>query len=206
MRTGIAYEQLLSTWHEVWQEMVAELATGSLKMAQVRSRRIVRVLQRVSYEDQALAAEVDLLLGQELLDQLRCYEDIDMLARLRGRFKVAIVTNGADDDHPDSQRSKALRLGLLEQVDGFFASDAYGARKPEPSFFLAAAAALQVEPSDVVFVGDSPENDIAGANAGGMTSVLLWRRGGEPPRDHPPHHVIRSLYELEPILDAGEQR
>ena len=52
----------------------------------------------------------------------------------------------------------------------------------------------------IVFVGDSPWHDVAGANALGMTSVLI---GGPPPEGAPaPHHVIGNLRELLAIVSG----
>ena len=60
---------------------------------------------------------------------------------------------------------------------------------------------------DVVFVGDSPEHDVAGARALGMRTVLISDHVSEMPWEPrggaKPDHVIRELSELVPIVDAG---
>jgi len=47
-----------------------------------------------------------------------------------------------------------------------------GARKPEPAAYLAAAAALGVAPSEIVFLDDTPEC-VDGARAVGMAAILV---------------------------------
>ena len=53
-------------------------------------------------------------------------------------------------------------------------------------------------PSEALFVGDSRPADVAGANATGLRSVLIWHRSDRPPPtgDPKPAHVIRSIPEL----------
>ena len=62
--------------------------------------------------------------------------------------------------------------------------------------------------NEVVFVGDSPEQDIAGARILGMTTVLI-RDGDAPPpgagglEASSPHFIIDELNELTEILDGA---
>ncbi|MDQ1562703.1 MAG: hydrolase / 5-amino-6-(5-phospho-D-ribitylamino)uracil phosphatase [Actinomycetota bacterium] len=54
-------------------------------------------------------------------------------------------------------------------------------------------------------IGDSLENDIAGAHAAGITSVWLNRTGEALPSGAvEPDHVIASLSELPALLRAAE--
>jgi putative hydrolase of the HAD superfamily len=71
-------------------------------------------------------------------------------------------------------------------------SAAVGVRKPGAGFFHAAARVADCDVSDVLFVGDDPDNDYAGATAAGMSAVLLDPDGRHP---HLPHR-IRTLTEL----------
>jgi FMN phosphatase YigB (HAD superfamily) len=56
----------------------------------------------------------------------------------------------------------------------------HGKTKPDPSIFAAALDALAVEPEHAAMVGDSPEDDIAGARALGLRAYLLDRAGDYP--------------------------
>jgi putative hydrolase of the HAD superfamily len=53
-----------------------------------------------------------------------------------------------------------------------------GARKPDPEIFRAALEAAGCGAGEALHVGDSGEEDIAGARAAGIRAVLIDRRGG----------------------------
>ncbi len=79
-----------------------------------------------------------------------------------------------------------------------FISEVFGSRKPEPAIFLAAAAHLGVEPTDMLFVGDNPETDILGAASVGMQTAWLHRGRAWPSTiaTARPDYVIGSLSDL----------
>lgn len=116
----------------------------------------------------------------------------ETLAALRARGLHVSVVSNIDDD-----QLAALwgRLGLHELVDAITTSEEARSCKPDARIFeLALEKAGGPPPQSVLFVGDSPWHDVAGANALGMTSVLL---GEPPPEGAPrPHHVIGTLREL----------
>ena len=186
-------------WREVHRPLFASLSKKSLSMAEVRDRRFPDLLRRLGIPDDALAAELDIELGRVQLGRLRLFEDAGIVEVFRFRgLHVGIVTNGADDAHPDSQRTKAQALGLTDRVDALWISDATRRRKPDPQAFIPALTRAECRPEEALFVGDSPENDVAGANRAGIASVLLTRQGGIPglAGDHVPTYAIRSLNEL----------
>lgn len=122
----------------------------------------------------------------------------ETLAGLRARgLHVSIVSN-IDDDQLAAVWS---RLGLAEHVDAITTSEEARSCKPDARIFrLALEKAGGPDPEQVVFVGDSPWHDVAGANALGMTSVLI---GAPPPEGAPaPRHVIGSLRELLSIVSG----
>ena len=82
-------------------------------------------------------------------------------------------------------RSHGVRTGLISNTWSLEASPSAsldifdvrvlsgheGVRKPQPEIYLRAAARLQVEPSQCMFVDDFPSN-VEGARAAGMTGIL----------------------------------
>lgn len=80
--------------------------------------------------------------------------------------------------------------------------------KPSPSFFAAVLADLGVTPSEAVMVGDDIDADVLGAQASGITGVLV-RTGKFRPEvleraASPPDHVIDSIADLPALLGLGE--
>jgi len=118
----------------------------------------------------------------------------ETLGALRERgLHVQIVSN-IDNDQFDAVWP---HLALDAHVHAITTSEAAGSCKPHAGIFqVALAKAGNPDPASVVFVGDSLLHDVGGANALGMTSVLI----GAPPQNAPahlaPHHVIENLSEL----------
>jgi FMN hydrolase / 5-amino-6-(5-phospho-D-ribitylamino)uracil phosphatase len=117
----------------------------------------------------------------------------------RQQYKIGLVTNSM---LPMWMRDRELRTyGILEYFDVRLTSGDAGYIKPHPAIYEQALVSLDVSPEQALFVGDRPANDIAGANAAGMTSVLMAP-------DHlnhdlagvQPHFTIRHLRELLPLL------
>ncbi|MGH8311185.1 MAG: HAD family hydrolase [Steroidobacteraceae bacterium] len=92
-----------------------------------------------------------------------------VLARLRGSWRIGIVTNGMSH----VQARKIHALGLDELVDTIVYATDFGPGKPDPEPFLEAARRLNLPVSQSVFVGDDPRCDIAGAMRAGMRAIYL---------------------------------
>ncbi|MFO7277615.1 MAG: HAD family hydrolase [Pseudomonadota bacterium] len=102
-------------------------------------------------------------------NELDVFEDVrPALARLGERFLLGTLSNGNAD---------LRRIGL----HGFFrvslSAREVGAAKPDPRGFLRLAEALGVRPSEILYVGDDPVLDVAGARAVGMRTAWINRRG-----------------------------
>lgn len=69
------------------------------------------------------------------------------------------------------------RCGLGELLDGAVSSAAAGARKPDPAIFEPALRLAECDPDEALHVGDTPEEDVAGARAAGIRSLLIARDG-----------------------------
>jgi putative hydrolase of the HAD superfamily len=110
-----------------------------------------------------------------------------LLDALRERgLKTGIVGN-AWPEPGRVLRGDLERHGLLERLDVVVFSTELGVRKPDPRLFRHALDQLDVAAEDALYVGDRLEQDIRGAAAVGMTTMLAtWfraddeARGGEP--------------------------
>ncbi|GIF46352.1 2-haloacid dehalogenase/putative hydrolase of the HAD superfamily [Asanoa ferruginea] len=85
-------------------------------------------------------------------------------------------------------------------VDGVVTSEDARAYKPRPEPFLLALRRLDLAPSHVIHVGDSPECDVAGAGALGIHTAFLRREGRPLPAHLTATHTIDSLTALLPIF------
>lgn len=131
-----------------------------------------------------------------LLASLRFHEFADVrpalsAARSCGR-RLVVVSNW------DASLHGVLRALELEPLlDGILTSAEVGARKPAPAIFEQALALVGAGPEDAVHVGDSLEEDVAGARAAGIEPVLVRRDGGPAA---PGVRTISSLEHLAGVL------
>jgi putative hydrolase of the HAD superfamily len=70
------------------------------------------------------------------------------------------------------------RAGLASMLDGVLTSAAAGARKPDPAIFERALEKACCSATEALHVGDTPEEDVAGARAAGIRALLIDRDGG----------------------------
>ncbi len=123
----------------------------------------------------------------------------ETLSTLKARgLHLGIVSN-IDDDQLDHLMTAA---GIAPHFDSLLSSEAAGSCKPDQAIYREALRRAGCAAGEVLFVGDTLMQDIAGANRAGMRSVLLWHRSDrEPPADAPqPAHVIQSIPEILDLL------
>jgi putative hydrolase of the HAD superfamily len=93
--------------------------------------------------------------------------------------------------------------GIAGLFDALITSVEVGIRKPEPAGYLALAAELGVQPTEMLFVGNEPK-DVIGAARAGMTGVFLDRtNSGE---NHGQYFTIAALTEIDLILACETPR
>jgi HAD superfamily hydrolase (TIGR01549 family) len=123
----------------------------------------------------ARACAVDMVRRWENHENFALYDDaLPVLAELRRHgLAIGLVSNGQRD-----LEEFAAHHAL--DADVSVGSKAHGRAKPHPSIFETALGALAVVPAEAAMVGDSYEDDIAGARALGMRAILLDRDGLHP--------------------------
>lgn len=92
------------------------------------------------------------------------------------------------------QSRKLECLSLVPKFDTVLISDAEGVHKPDPEIFRRALLRLGVEASHACYVGNHPQDDIAGARAAGLKAV--WRRDPFLPAPAEADAVIENLAQL----------
>ena len=86
--------------------------------------------------------------------------------------------------------------GLGGLLDGVVTSAQVGAPKPDPAVFHAALEVAGCEAEEALHVGDTPEEDVAGAEAATIRALLLDRRPGQRLGEN----QIASLLDIEQHL------
>lgn len=137
--------------------------------------------------------------------EVKVFEDtLAVLTAVRAQnYKIGLITNSM---LPMWMRDVELEAyGLLDYFDARTTSGDVGYMKPHTAVFQHLLNQLNVPAARAIFVGDSPDHDIAGANATGMISVLM-----DPPHLNrelngtEPDYTITKLEELLDILERLE--
>jgi putative hydrolase of the HAD superfamily len=135
-------------------------------LAELRERCAAIVSEKLDWE-----ISVD-----ELVEAIRftAYPDVaPALGALRDRgLRLVAVSNW------DCSLPRVLeRCGLDGMLDGTVTSAEAGSRKPDPGIFSVALELAGCEPGEALHVGDTEEEDVAGARAAGIRPLLIDRKG-----------------------------
>ncbi len=103
------------------------------------------------------------------------------LARLQGRFRLAVISNANG-----TVRDKLVRVGLAGYFEVILDSHEEGIEKPDPRIFQSAMERTGARPEESVYIGDMYHIDVTGSRAAGMTAVLI-----DPANAHPDKAVPR---------------
>ncbi len=115
-------------------------------------------------------------------------------------LKLGVITDG----RAVKQAGKLLWLDLYQYFhpQAIFISDQIGISKPNKKLFAKACRKAGINPAMTMYIGNDPIQDIDAANAAGMTSVLVRRKGvpDRPLGDTKTDYEIGGLTELAAIL------
>jgi putative hydrolase of the HAD superfamily len=193
LRGGFTREKLQQAWNHSDDLAAAEFKASAFNRGS-RCRFFLKLLDLP--QDQA----------DELTDQyLKDYTSlnvpmagaIELVQELKQYLQIGVVSNSL----ADVQYGKIETLGLKNLLSCIVLSEELGIRKPDPRIFHHAAALLNVQPSECLFVGDAFAADIVGAKSSGMLACWLRLRDSaiSDPKIHP-DYTINSLVELLPLL------
>jgi putative hydrolase of the HAD superfamily len=159
------------------------------ELIELRRRCVLAMREELPEEAERVPVEQ---LTEALLASItfRVFPDVGFAlgsARTRG-VQLVVVSNW------DVSLHEVLgRLGLTPLLHGVVTSAEAGARKPDPSIFADALSIAGVPADKAIHVGDSLEDDVAGARAAGIEPVLLRRDGSPGPEGT---RTVANLVEL----------
>lgn len=114
---------------------------------------------------------------------------------LSARYPIVALSNGNAD---------IARIGLAPYFRAAINAQEFGVGKPDPRIFHAAAGALDVQPRNVLHVGDDAALDVLGALNAGMQTAWVNRADHLWTHDAVPHETVTSLTELCDLFRAAE--
>ena len=195
---NVSEEAIAKAWRTVHQRLFQQLDAGKISMAEVRDSRFKCLFKELDLPTGEITEELSDFFCSRYLTSLHLYEDVPVLEELHA-YHVGIITNGAHDEHTDSQLSKVQHLGLSERIQSLTISGEIGVRKPNLEIFKVACERADVLPKEAVYVGDTIQNDIVGANRAGMISVFINRKSEElipQIADERPDDSISNLHDV----------
>lgn len=120
----------------------------------------------------------------------------EVLSYVKDKYKLGIITNGISE----AQRKRLVATKLDKLFASVVISDEVDVRKPDEEIFAIALRELDLQRSEVLYVGDSLEDDYIGARNVGIDFCLYNGRGISVPENVLPKVVIEDLRELIQIL------
>jgi putative hydrolase of the HAD superfamily len=184
-RTGpLTVETLIAIRSRVAEELWEQGASHEL----IRLAAFERALH-LAGADESLAAHLYGIYMNHRFNDIELYDDVlPTLDALQGHYTLGLLSNG--NTYPDHCGLEGrFQFVVLAQEHG-------GITKPDPRLFEIAIAQAGCTAHELLHIGDSLREDVAGAKRAGVRSVWLNRGGRENDSVIQPDFEIRSLIEL----------
>lgn len=191
-----SFEYYYSLYQRRNLELWAEYADGKVTKEELNCQRYLYPLEAVGAGDSALAEayEKDALATIPTKSKLMPHAR-EVLEYLSAKYNLYILSNGFKELQFHKMRSSDIDKYFRKVV----LSDDIGILKPWPEIFHFALSATQSELNDSLMIGDSWENDIAGAAGVGMHQVF-YNLSGRTDLPFTPTYQITDLKELLDLL------
>lgn len=178
---------------EIRDEVAEELKEKAMSFEEIRLHAFRRTLRYLGIVDDRFAATLTELYLQHRFEDAVLFNEVNStLEQLKARYVLGVISNG---------NSYPRRLGLEQYFQFIVLSQDVGVEKPDPLIFLIALQKAGCASCDFLYVGDSQEEDIVGANRAGISVAWLNRCGQERHRNIPrPDYEIHDLSDLLRIL------
>jgi putative hydrolase of the HAD superfamily len=175
------------------RSMHAEFPGREYDLGLLRRATFARLARETGYPESL--AEEAFATFQHARNQVTLFDDVRPgLERLARRAPLVALTNGTADLEV---------IGLRNFFTVVLTARDVAAAKPDPRAFLAVCAQIALPPEHVLYAGDHPETDVAGARAVGMRAIWVDRGLHQWPAGVPPaDHVVRDLHQLAGLVGA----
>ncbi|WP_313640316.1 HAD-IA family hydrolase [Paenibacillus sp.] len=119
-----------------------------------------------------------------------------ILSSFKDKYDLGIISNGISE----AQRKRLQAGKIYEMFRSIMISDEVGIRKPNKEIFEMALKDLQLSNHEVLFVGDSLQDDYHGAVNSEIDFCYYNRQNIEVPNNLKPNYIISSLSELVDVV------
>jgi putative hydrolase of the HAD superfamily len=165
----------------VFQEIIRQLSTAFTQRLPAKKQELLPLLLAETFRAASLF-------------RLKRYQGVSgTIKELHQRYRLAVVSDG--------QKAYALAelnaVSLLEYFSPVIVSGNFGYRKPDRRLFEHALTAMELQPENVLFIGNDMRRDVFGAKQLGIKTVFFKSNQGE--QDYAgavPDYIIYSFPEL----------
>lgn len=116
----------------------------------------------------------------------------ELLSNIKDKYQLGIITNGISE----SQRTRLKAGNIHDLFQSIVISDEVGIRKPNKEIFEIALNELKVSHKEVLFVGDSLQDDYHGSVNSGIDFCFYNRHNIEVSKEFQPQYMIKDLMDL----------
>ncbi len=203
-RLGASFDRdrFVEVYHGVIDEIMAERELHGIEIT--CAERFVRTLMRIA---PALRDEARASFAEELtrvhMDGVRGVTwapaaRVAAVRRIASHYRVGLLSNF---DDAQCGREVFDDTGVADLFEAVIISAEVGLRKPNPQIYRRMLEMLRLDGREVLFVGDTPREDVAGPQQAGMQTAWISKGAAAVPEGIPqPHFTIGDLAELPAIL------
>ena len=170
------------------EQVLAEAPMLTGRLTEFRSRVIEAALMHHGVDNaQELTAEaMEVFLTAR--NEIEFFEGaLECIQSIANDYVLGALTNGNADIN---------RLGLSGYFSFAFSAEEVGAPKPAPDLFNHALAHTQVDPSEMVYIGDDRIKDVDAAKAVGIKTIWLRNERRAGPGTTEPDVTIDDIRQL----------
>lgn len=172
--------------HEIREHVMHSRPELKCNLSAIRREAIRVALYRAGENPLLAESAFDIFYNER--NRVNLFEDsVLALEFLSSRFPLVALSNGNAD---------IQRIGIASYFRASISAQQFGVGKPDPRIFHAAAGAAEVQPSQVLHVGDDAALDVLGALNCGMQTVWLNRADHLWVHPDEPHETVTTLTEL----------
>lgn len=118
---------------------------------------------------------------------------IKMFSKIKKlNLKIGILTDGTTLE----QYQILEQLGVLKYTDAVVTSEEIGFSKPSQEIFNNLFKRLDMDPKNMLMIGNDIERDINAAKKFGMKTIYIDNNVGDVFNDYPNHTILNYIYKL----------
>ncbi len=159
-------------------------------VTELRRQSLAKLAEEFGYPHQM--ARDGLALFHKFRNKVNFFDDaFTTIERLKNHFKIGAITNGNAD---------LAAIGISEKFDFVVTAEKVGVMKPNGKIFQYAQHKAQLERHEMLFVGDTPDADVLGAQRSGWRAIWFNPHKTQWLKDVKPDAEIHKLSQLPTLL------